>query len=534
MSSSEFDYVVIGGGSAGSVIAGRLSEDPNTSVVIFEAGGHGDSWLVKAPAGAVAMLPTSINNYAYETVPQSGLNGRRGYQPRGKCLGGSSAINAMVYIRGHKTDYDRWAEMGNQGWSYDDLLPYFLKSENNAVFSGPYHGNEGPLHVSNLQTHNPFQQIYLNAAKEAGFRINHDFNAQEQEGLGIYQVTQKNGERWSAARGYLLPHINSRSNLQLRGGVQVERILFEGRRAVGVAFKQNGVKHELRARKEVILCAGAFNSPQLLMVSGVGPAKHLQEFGIHVVHDLPGVGKNLQDHPDFTFGYEAKSLDLVGVSLAAGARLTRELIKYLQSREGMLATNYAEAGGFLKTDPALPAPDIQLHFVIGIVDDHARNFRLAHGYSCHVCLLRPKSRGQVTLASPDMRRAPLIDPGFLVENEDLETLVAGFKLTRKLMDAQAFSRIRHKDLFTANVRTDDDIRQVIRERADTVYHPVGTCKMGTDEMAVVDAQLKVHGIQGLRVVDGSVMPTLIGGNTNAPIIAIAEKAIDLIRSNQGV
>lgn len=528
---NEFDYLVIGGGSAGSVMAGRLSEAPDTSVALFEAGGKGDSWVVKAPAGTVAMLPTPLNNYAYETEPQRGLNGRRGYQPRGKCLGGSSAINAMIYIRGHKSDYDHWAELGNTGWSYGDLLPYFLKSENNSEFSSPYHGNDGPLHVSRLQSKNPFQQIYLNAAKEAGLPINHDFNAENQEGLGIYQVTHKNGERWSAARGYLHPHINTRANLHVHTGVQVARILFEGRRAVGISYFQNGVAHEARARKEVILCAGAFNSPQLLMVSGVGPAKHLQAHGIPVVHDLPGVGQNLQDHPDFIFGYEANSLDLIGVSLKGTVRLASEFVKYVRTREGMLATNYAEAGGFLKTDPSLPAPDVQLHFVIGLVDDHARNFRLAHGYSCHVCLLRPKSRGQVTLASADIRQAPLIDPAFLAEDDDLETMVKGYKLTRQLMNTHALASIRQKDLFTANVHSDDEIRQVIRERADTVYHPVGTCKMGIDHMAVVDAELKVHGIQGLRVVDGSIMPTLIGGNTNAPIIAIAEKAVDLIRTH---
>lgn len=528
---NEFDYLVIGGGSAGSVIAGRLSEDANASVALFEAGGRGDSWVVKTPVAAVAMLPTTLNNYAYETVPQPGLNGRRGYQPRGKCLGGSSAINAMIYIRGHKSDYDHWAQLGNTGWSYDDLLPYFLKSENNADLSGPYHGNDGPLHVSNLQTNNPFHQIYLNAAKEAGFPVNDDFNAENQEGLGIYQVTQKNGERWSAARGYIHPHINKRSNLHVRTGVQVERILFEGRRAVGISYIQDGVKHEARARKEIILCAGAFNSPQLLMVSGVGPAKHLQEHGIPVVHDLPGVGQNLQDHPDFIFGYEAKNLDLIGISLGGAVRMTGSLIKYAQSRQGMFATNFAEAGGFLKTEPSLVAPDVQLHFVVALVDDHARNFRIAHGYSCHVCVLRPKSRGQVTLASADMRVAPLIDPAFLAEEEDLETLVRGFKLTRKLMDTNALAGVRNKDIFTTDVHTDDDIRHIIRERADTVYHPAGTCKMGSDKMAVVDARLKVHGVEGLRVVDGSIMPTLIGGNTNAPIIAIAEKAVDLIRSH---
>lgn len=524
-----FDYIVVGGGSAGSVMAGRLSEDVNTNVVLLEAGGKGDSWLVNTPAAAVAMLPTSINNYAFETVPQKGLNGRRGYQPRGKCLGGSSAINAMIYTRGHRSDYDHWNALGNPGWSYDELLPYFKKSENNLALKDHYHGYEGPLYVSNLQSDNPFQQIYLNAAAEAGYSINHDFNGAEQEGLGIYQVTHKNGERWSAARGYLHPHMGKRKNLQVQTGVRVERVLFDGKRAIGVAYTQEGKQHILRANKEVILCAGAFHSPQLLMVSGVGPKDQLNEFGIPLVHDLPGVGQNLQDHPDFIFGYSAKSLDLIGISLGGSVRIASEIVKYVRTRHGMIATNFAEAGGFLKTDPSLEAPDVQLHFVVSLVEDHARKLHMAHGFSCHVCVLRPKSRGQVTLASNSMKDAPLIDPGFLMEEEDLETLVRGYKLTKKLMDAPSLASIRSKDIFTPDVKTDDDIRKIIRERADTVYHPVGTCKMGNDAMAVVDATLKVHGIENLRVIDGSIMPTLVGGNTNAPIIAIAEKAADLIR-----
>lgn len=530
MTNSEHDYVVVGGGSAGCVLAGRLSEDPGTSVTLLEAGGTGDSQLVKAPVGVVAMLPTSINNYAFETVPQVGLGGRRGYQPRGKALGGSSAINAMVYIRGHRSDYDHWAALGNPGWSYDELMPYFLRSEDNANFKDEFHGQGGPLPVANLRTGNPFHRAYLDAARQAGFSVTHDFNGAEQEGIGIYQVTQKNGERWSAARSYLHPHIGNRPNLRVVTGSQATRILFEGHRAVGVVCTHAGQEKIYRARKEVILSAGVFHTPQLLMVSGVGPAQHLSEVGVKVLHDLPGVGQNLQDHPDFVFGYAAKSLDLMGISLGGSVRMTREIARYLRSRQGMLTSNFAEGGGFLKTDPSLSAPDVQLHFLISLVDDHARKLRTAHGYSCHVCVLRPKSRGQVTLKGPDMRQAPNIDPAFLQHEDDLETLVKGFKLTRRLMDAPALASLRHKDLFTADVRTDDDIRRVLRARVDTVYHPVGTCRMGGDPMAVVDPQLRVHGLDGLRVVDGSIMPSLIGGNTNAATIAIAEKAVDLIRS----
>ena len=530
MNGIELDYIIIGGGSAGCVMAGRLSEDPKVSVGLLEAGGKGDSWLVKTPAGMVAMLPAHLNNYAFKTMPQSALNGRRGYQPRGKALGGSSAINAMVYIRGHRTDYDHWASMGNTGWSYEDLLPYFIRSEHNNTLHDELHGQGGPLQVPNLQTDNPFHDIYLNAGKQAGYPINRDFNGREQEGIGIYQVTQKNGERWSAARGYLHPHIGVRKNLHIETGVTVTKILFEGRRAIGVECMQGRSRRVFKARREVILCAGALQSPQLLMLSGVGPGQHLRDHAIPVVHDLPGVGQNLQDHPDFIFGYEAKSLDLLGISLRGTLRMTAEIWRYFRKRRGMLSSNFAEGGGFLKTDPALQAPDIQLHFVVSLVDDHARRLHAAHGYSCHVCVLRPKSRGQVSLASRDPIQAPNIDPAFLVHPDDMDTLVKGFKMTRKLMDAPALAQIRHKDLFTADVRTDQDIRDVLRARTDTVYHPVGTCKMGIDAMAVVDPQLRVHGIQGLRVVDGSVMPTLIGGNTNAPIIAIAEKAVDLLRA----
>lgn len=530
MNISEQDYLIVGGGSAGSVLAGRLSEQQHTSVTLLEAGGTGDSLLVKTPAAAVAMLPTSINNYAFETVPQVGLSGRRGYQPRGKALGGSSAINAMVYIRGHRSDYDHWAALGNPGWSYDELLPYFLRSEDNANIKDEFHGQGGPMPVADLRTGNPFHGIYLDAARQAGFALTRDFNGAKQEGIGIYQVTQRNGERWSAARAFLHPHIGNRPNLRVVTGTQVTRILFEGRRAVGVVCTHAGQEKIYRARKEVILSAGVFHTPQLLMVSGIGPAHHLSRVGVKVLHDLPGVGQNLQDHPDFTFGYAARSLDLLGFSLGGSVRMTREIIRYLRSRQGMVTSNFAEGGGFLKTDPSLAAPDVQLHFVVSLVEDHARKLHAAHGYSCHVCVLRPKSRGQVTLKSPDVRQAPDIDPAFFQDEDDLETLVKGFKLTRRLMDAPALASLRHKDVFAAGVRTDDDIRTVLRARADSVYHPVGTCRMGVDSMAVVDPQLRVHGLHGLRVVDGSIMPTLIGGNTNAATIAIAEKAVDLIRA----
>jgi len=526
----ETDYIIIGGGSAGAVLAGRLSEDAAVSVALLEAGGGGDDALIRTPLAVAAILPTKIHNYAYETVPQPGLNGRRGYQPRGKGLGGSSAINAMVYIRGHASDYNHWAELGNPGWSWNDMLPYFIRSEDNQSLNGPLHGKGGPLAVSDLQTDNPFIETYFEAARQTGFAFNPDFNGEEQEGVGPYQVTQKNGERWSAARGYLFPHMGRRPNLRVETGARATRILFEGARAVGVEYVQRGRKLTLRARREILLAAGSLVSPQLLMLSGVGPAEQLQRHGIDVLRDIPGVGRNLQDHPDFVFGFKAKSLDLVGFSPAGMARMAGHGRRYLASRRGMLASNAAEAGAFLRSDPALPAPDLQLHFVVAILDNHARTLHAAHGYSCHVCLLRPKSRGSVTLASADPAAAPLIDPAFFAEADDLEAMVKGFKLTRKLLDAPALRQVTRRDLFTAGVESDDEIRAVLKARSDTIYHPIGTCRMGPGRDAVVDARLKVHGLEGLRVADASIMPTLIGGNTNAPTIAIAEKAVDMIRA----
>ena len=529
--SDTFDFIVVGGGSAGCAVAGRLSEDPATSVALLEAGGRGDSWLVKTPYALSLMVPSKLNNWHFESVPQRGLDGRISYQPRGKTLGGSSAINAMIYIRGHKWDYDHWASLGNTGWSYADVLPYFKRSENNAVFNGEYHGQSGPLRVSNVSTDNPAHDIYLQAAREAQFRIREDFNGEEQEGLGLYQVTQHNGERWSAARAYIHPVMGKRANLRVETKAITTRILFQGKRAIGVEFRQGDQLRKLFARREVILSAGAFQSPQLLMLSGIGEATMLAAHGLPVLHHLPGVGQNLQDHPDFIFAYQSDKPWFTGFSLPALMRVLLSIGSYRREGRGQLTTNFAECGGFLKTRPDLDIPDIQLHFGTAMVEDHGRKRRLATGFSCHVCLLRPKSRGSVALRSADPTAAPLIDPNLLGEADDLESMVAAFKTTRRLMETPALRALQQKDLFTADVNTDDDIRAILRARVDHVYHPVGTCKMGVnDEMAVVDPKLKVYGISGLRVVDASVMPTLIGGNTNAPAIMIGEKAADMIRN----
>jgi choline dehydrogenase-like flavoprotein len=523
------DYVVVGGGSAGCAVASRLSEDPNVSVAVLEAGGDGDKFLIRTPAAIVLMVPTKMNSWTFDTVAQSGLNNRLGYQPRGKVMGGSSAVNAMAYIRGVKSDYDQWAALGNTGWSWDEVLPYFKKSEHNNVINNEWHGQGGPLQVSECQSDSPLRQAWLEAATQTGYPLTDDFNGAQQEGIGLFQLTQKNGERWSAYRGFLQPHVGKRSNLRIETGALTQRVLFDGKVAVGVEYTQGGVTKKIMARREVILSAGAFQSPQLLLLSGIGDADELKKHGIPVVHHLPGVGKNLQDHPDFVFCYKSKSLDTFGISLPGTVRLFREMARYKNERRGMITSNFAEGGGFLKTDPALADPDIQLHLVTAIVDDHARTLHMGHGFSCHVCVLRPKSRGTVGIADRNAETAPVIDPNFLGHEDDVAVMVKGYKMTQKLMQAPAFKPWISKDMFTADVKTDDDIRAILRRRVDSVYHPVGSCKMGNDELAVVDAELKVHGVSGLRVVDASIMPTLIGGNTNAPTIMIGEKAADMIR-----
>jgi choline dehydrogenase-like flavoprotein len=447
-------------------------------------------------------------------------------------LGGSSGLNAMIYIRGHASDYDDWAAHGARGWSFADVLPYFKRAEANERLGGTLHGRDGPLNVADLASPNPINQVFLEACDELQLPRRDDFNGAVQEGVGLYQVTQKNGERWSAARAYLPPEARSRPNLRIATGTRALRIALDGRRAVGVVCRSGRDEASIAARRAVILSAGAFQSPQLLLLSGIGPRDELNRHGIGVVHELQGVGHNLQDHLDFTLLYRARSPHLFGFTLRGMARLPSEIKRWQRERKGLLTTNFAESGGFIKTDPALPRPDIQLHFVIGLVDDHARKRHFATGYSLHTCVLRPRSRGTVGLHDADPMSPPRIDPRFLSETGDLETLVRGVKIARRIMETPAFRALAQTELYTGDVHDDDGLREAIRKRADTIYHPVGTCRMGAadDPLAVVDPSLRVRGLEGLYVVDASVMPTLIGGNTNAPTIMIAEKAAELLKA----
>ncbi len=525
-----FDYIVIGGGSAGCVLAARLTEDPQVTVCLIEAGPVDKSVLIHCPAGLALLAQTKVANWAFQTVPQPGLNGRRGYQPRGKTLGGSSSVNAMCYVRGPREDYDRWAAEGNAGWGFDDLLPYFRKSEHNERGADAWHATGGPINVMDLPSPNGFGPRFIDAAVQAGYSRNADFNGERQEGVGMYQVTHKGGERWSAAKGYLAPNLG-RKNLTVMTNTPTTRVLLDGRRAVGVEVRIGRTLQQLMAKREVLLCAGALQSPQLLLLSGIGPGAQLQRHGIAVAHDLAGVGLNLHDHPDVVQVVDAPGAkELFGISASGALQVVKGMLEWRRARTGLLTTNFAEAGGFIKSQPSEALPDLQLHFVIGKLIDHGRKTVFGHGYSCHVCVLRPKSRGSVALASANPVDAPLIDPNFLADRDDLERLMRGFKAMRRILQQPALASPGARELpASAGAQTDAQIETFIRNHADTIYHPVGSCRMGSGVMDVVDAALRVHGVQGLRVVDASIMPSIIGGNTNAPVIAIAEKAADLIK-----
>ncbi|MBO9696964.1 MAG: GMC family oxidoreductase N-terminal domain-containing protein [Sphingopyxis sp.] len=523
----QFDIIVIGGGSAGSAAAGRLAEDGKRTVCLVEAGGRNDNMLIKTP-GFMPFI-RSASNYKYETVPQKGLNGRAGYQPRGRGLGGSSAINAMVYIRGHVFDYDQWASLGATGWSYADVLPYFRRSEGNERGADEYHGNDGPLNVMDQRWPNVTSRRFVESAASLQLPRTADFNGAQQEGFGLYQVTQKAGERWSAARAYVEP-LRAHGNFAVRTGALVEKIVVEDGRATGVVIRRGSKRETLRARGGVILSAGAFNSPQILMLSGIGPAAHLRDKGVEVVVDRAGVGANLQDHIDYVSSWETRSTDPFGDSAGGTWRMVKAIFEHRKRRTGIMTTCFAEAGGFWKSRPDLPAPDIQYHFVPAMLEDHGRTKVKGHGFSCHACVLRPESRGSVTLASGDAAAAPVIDPGFLTDERDMATLRAGVRMMHRIAAAPPLSDYAGVDRHPVDLADDAALDALIRSRADTVYHPVGTCRMGSDADAVVDPTLRLKGIEGLWVADASIMPRLVSGNTNAPSIMIGERAADFVKA----
>ncbi len=530
---TDFDFVVVGAGSAGCVLAARLSEDPSVSVCLLEAGPRDSHPLIRVPIGMLWLMRSPGLNWRYRTVPQDALANRALYCPRGRTLGGSSAINAMIYTRGHRSDYDAWRDAGNPGWGYDDVLPSFRRSENQERGATEFHGVGGPLNVADPRSPNELSRAFIESALQAGYRANADFNGAEQEGIGLYQLTQKNGERVSTAHAYLHP-AQSRANLTVITGAHATRVALDRRRATGVEYLKDGRLQIAGARAEVLLSAGAINTPQLLMLSGIGPAGELTRHGIAVALDSPGVGADLQDHLDVIVVQaclKPVSYGFTPMSLLKGAA---ETLRYFIARTGMLTTNGAEAGGFIRSGNDRKLPDLQFHFTPIRLRNHTLDigFMFGHGYSLHVCDLRPRSRGRVALAGADPARAPLIDPRYLSDPGDIDTLVRGVKAARRILQQRAFDPYRGEEILPgAGTRSDDDIRAFIRQRAESIYHPVGTCRMGGDALAVVDARLRVRGAESLRVVDASIMPAIVGGNTSAPVVMIAEKAAEMIRED---
>jgi len=520
-----YDYIIVGAGSAGCVLAARLTENPHVRVLLLEAGGQDSAKEVHIPAAFTKLFKTSVD-WNYSTEAESHLHGRQLYWPRGKMLGGSSSLNAMIYVRGNRADYDHWESLGNDGWGFEDVLPYFTKSECQERGASEYHGGDGPLWVTDLRFVNPLTRAFLDAAKELGMASNPDFNGAAQEGCGLNQVTQKNGQRHSAAEAFLKPALK-RKNLALEIDAHATRIIVEGKRAVGVAYSRGGSAREARASREVLVCGGTINSPQLLQLSGIGAGDELRRHGIQVACDLPGVGKNLQDHLIVSVGYLCQK----PVTMA-GAETLPNLLRYLLFKRGMLVSNVAEAGIFMRTRDGIDRPDMQLLFGPAYYVNHGLTPRKDHCFGFGPTLIAPESRGDISLRSANPFDAPVIRANYLEANSDLRVMIAGAKLAREIAHTKPFAPFRGEELHPgANVNREDEWEEFVRNEAQTLYHPVGTCKMGNDAMAVVDSRLRVHGIEGLRVVDASIMPRIIAGNTNAPTIMIAEKAADMIRTD---